>query len=175
MVGTPQGTHQPQGIEGTLLGLWGAGVGLLLVGAQESRALGALVSWGRPLQVCQPGVVGVKGVQGRVPPFHLCARSYPGDLKEGSWQWDSEGGDSICDGLWGAGALREEGTPPTLLGGGGVSILPPRPATLLPVEGGGEPVRDHHHVAVNRGVARGHGLGAEWSGGAAVHIQRGSD
>lgn len=64
-------------------------------------------------------------MQGRVPPFHLCARSYPGDLKEGSWQCDSEGGESICDGLWGAGALREEGTPPTLLGGGGVSTLPP--------------------------------------------------
>lgn len=60
-----------------------------------------------------------------MPPFQLCARSYPGGLKAASWQWDSEGGDSICDGLWGAGALREGGTPPNLLWGGGVSTLPP--------------------------------------------------
>lgn len=120
-----QGTHQPQGIGGTLLGLWGAGVGLLLLGGAESRALGGLVSAGDGhSRSASLGLWGEKGVQGRVPPFHLCARSYPGDLKEGSWQWDSEGGDSICDGLWGAGALREEGTPLTLLGAGGVSTLP---------------------------------------------------
>lgn len=62
------------------------------------------------------GVGGRKGVQGRVPPFQLCARSYPGVLKAGSWQWDSEGsmarGDErIGDGLWG-GALREGGNTP---------------------------------------------------------------
>lgn len=55
-------------------------------------------------------------MQGRVPPFQLCARSYPGVLKAGSWQWDSEGsmarGDErIGDGLWG-GALREGGNTP---------------------------------------------------------------
>lgn len=36
-----------------------------------------------------------------VPLFHLCASSYPGVPKAGSWQWDSEGDESICDGLWG--------------------------------------------------------------------------
>lgn len=66
--------------------------------------------------------------------------------------------------------------PLTLLRGGGVPTLPPTLLLLLPVEGGAEPVGDHHvHVALDRGVARGDGLGAERSGGAAVHTQRGSD
>lgn len=59
----PQGTHQPHGIGGALLGLWGAGVELLL---------GAPVSWRWQLQVCQPGIgKGVWGVErgeGQCPP-----------------------------------------------------------------------------------------------------------
>lgn len=72
-------------------------------------------------------VLGGKGCRAGCPPFQLCqlcATSYPGGLKTGSWQWDSEGDESIDDELWGTGALREGGTSLTLLGGGGVSTLP---------------------------------------------------
>lgn len=127
-----KGTQKPQGSGGHCL-VWGGIVWGSSSWEHRRGKLWELWSAGEGhSRSASSGLGEEKGVKGRVPPFHLCARSYPGGLKEGSWQWDSEGGESICDGLWGTGALREGGTPPNLLGGGGEStLLPTLPRSYL--------------------------------------------